>query len=498
MIGSTAHSQGLDAGASVRRSRLLLAAVVLLLSASIMTLSSPALAAPTLAESHIGLPWKVGETARFVAGPHHNLHHDCAKEPPACNSLDFVPTSKIVRAAQAGVVHFPYCGPRHKLVVIDHGGGWFTGYYHMAAPVVKEGQPVHAGDELGKIGENLSCGGEASGPHVHFFVKYVPGCKAATPQSGDCYKKLGDPFKHTTVDVALDGGELGGWHIQGKLGSSCMTHISPADKRCEGKQVMNYGSSSNELLAIGVCGAAGEGSAPAPGGICTLRPDGSQRRQVTNGVDSEPAWSPDGTRIAFARSDSQGASQIEVVNADGSGIAALTNGQNDGAPAWAPRGDKIAFAHSGEIAVLDLMTGKLTFLTAGPRDYDPSWSADGSLIAFASGTAPAQIDVVTPTGGHRHSLVVGIQPAWAPSGNTLAFTRVTSLGSHIMVTNGTTGRPVHELTAGQADSYAPAWSPNGKRIAFGRGQNMENPAVWVMNADGSHQTRLFGGYDPAW
>ena len=256
---------------------------------------------------------------------------------------------------------------------------------------------------------------------------------------------------------------------------------------------------SNGLLAIGVCGAAGEGVPPSPGGICTLRPDGSRLRQITKGVDSEPAWSPDRGKIAFVRLNSQGARHIYVVNADGSGIRSLTNGTNDRGPAWSPKGRKIAFSRNGRIGVLDVATGNVTVFTAGPRDYDPSWSADGSLLAFDSGTAPAEVDVMTSTGGHRRTLVIGVQPAWAPSGTALAFVRITVSGSHIALTNGITGTPVHYLTTGQTDdSYTPAWSPDAKRLAFGRGQDMENPGVWVMNADGSHQTLLFGGYDPAW
>jgi LasA protease len=213
---------------------------LLLCAAASMLAAAPAMSAPPVANAHLGLPWKVGESATFLAGPHYNLKHECGSQPPACNSLDFAPSSGVVRAAAAGVVHFPYCGAHHKLVVIDHGGGWFTGYYHMAAPTVKAGQFVDEGEPLGSIGEDLSCGGEASGRHVHFFVKYVPGCESASARSEVCFKKLGDPFKHTSVDVALDGQEIGGWRISGTLYHACMTHISPAEKRCEGQQVLNY------------------------------------------------------------------------------------------------------------------------------------------------------------------------------------------------------------------------------------------------------------------
>jgi CHAP domain-containing protein/WD40 repeat protein len=253
-------------------------------------------------------------------------------------------------------------------------------------------------------------------------------------------------------------------------------------------------------LAIGVCGARGEGAPPVPGGICTLLPDGTELRQLTKGNDTEPAWSPDRKKIAFTRVNSQGKSYLEVVGSDGTGLKQLTNGTTDQGPAWSPDGKQIAFSRDGRIALLDVATGSVTLLTPGPRDYDPSWSADGSLIAFASGTAPAEIDVMSSAGANRHTLVIGaIQPAWAPSGTTLAFTRPTSSGSHIAITNGITGTPIHDITGGTPDdSYSPAWSPDLKYIAFGRGEAMENPGVWLMKADGSHQTRLFGGFDPAW
>jgi hypothetical protein len=209
---------------------------------ALLSAAASAQAVPPVSTADLGLPWKVDESATLIAGPHHNLTHDCSGQPPACNSLDFAPASHIVRAAAAGVVHLPYCGPHHKLVVIDHGRGWFTGYYHMASPIVRAGEKVKAGDPLGEIGEDLSCGGKAHGPHVHFFIKYVPGCASASAESERCYRKLGDPFLNTSVDVPLDGADLGGWHIAGVLGHACMTHVAPKLERCEGQKVTNFGA----------------------------------------------------------------------------------------------------------------------------------------------------------------------------------------------------------------------------------------------------------------
>ncbi len=99
--------------------------------------------------------------------------------------------------------------------------------------------------------------------------------------------------------------------------------------------------------------------------------------------DGAPAWSPDGTKIAFTNS-----SQIYVMNADGSAVVRLTNTPaGDGAPAWSPDGTKIAF-HSNrdgspQIYVMNADGSGVTRLTNNyDTDLQPAWSSDGSRIAF--------------------------------------------------------------------------------------------------------------------
>src|SRR4030095_14478444 len=76
--------------------------------------------------------------------------------------------------------------------------------------------------------------------------------------------------------------------------------------------------------------------------------DGSEPLQLTSdGVNSEPAWSPDGTRIAFVRDQStpaHSASDIYVMNADGSNVVRRTNGGANFSPAWSRDGTRIAFS----------------------------------------------------------------------------------------------------------------------------------------------------------
>jgi Tol biopolymer transport system component len=83
--------------------------------------------------------------------------------------------------------------------------------------------------------------------------------------------------------------------------------------------------------------------------IYTMNADGSSQTRLTNNTasDTDPAWSPDGTKIAFAtdRDRSNFTYEVYTMNADGSGQTRLTGDSlNDQSPAWSPDGTKIAFA----------------------------------------------------------------------------------------------------------------------------------------------------------
>ena len=79
-------------------------------------------------------------------------------------------------------------------------------------------------------------------------------------------------------------------------------------------------------------------------GIYTRNPDGSELTRLTSGADIEPAWSPDGTQIAFTRFYGATQGEIFVMNADGSNQRRLTANANDRNPTWSPDGTKIAFS----------------------------------------------------------------------------------------------------------------------------------------------------------
>lgn len=128
--------------------------------------------------------------------------------------------------------------------------------------------------------------------------------------------------------------------------------------------------------------------------VHVMNADGSGLQRVAQGARAEgaPSWSPDGRRLAYAWSDSSAgalaASGIAVANADGSGVVRITQTgfdanayrSGDDSPDWSPDGSRVVFARQGTIQVVSPDGSRLTQI--GPRGGDPRWSPDGKSIAF--------------------------------------------------------------------------------------------------------------------
>ena len=205
------------------------------------------------------------------------------------------------------------------------------------------------------------------------------------------------------------------------------------------------------------------------------------------------------SKIAF-ESDRNGNAEIYVMNADGTGVTRLTNNvATDFDPAFSPDGLKIAFqslrdAGNSEIYIVNVDGTGVTNLTNNAAfDSDPAFSPDGSRIAFSSfrdGSCELYAMNVDGTVVTRltNNTVPDVQPAFSPDGSKIAFAsfRAGNWDIYVMNANGT-GET--RLTNDAATNARPAFSPDGSKIAFwsDRDGNME---IYVMNADGSVQTRL--------
>jgi TolB protein len=249
-------------------------------------------------------------------------------------------------------------------------------------------------------------------------------------------------------------------------------------------------------LALG--GHALADTAPLPGRLLFVKDGdlwvldgGSPRALATGGAWSQPSWSPDGASLAYVYRGNN-FSDIFVTDAHGEAQTRLTSSQstilddNDWnfRPAWSPDGSQIAFVSDRKTAypTLWLMNAEDgSRLRAVPtpgvngESLDAiSWAPDGEHVAVTlfGGSGPSQVAIVPVDTSLREQARMltdrpsgALDPAWSPDGGWIAYAGRDGYASEVFASR-PDGSDVVRLTNDAVLDRSPAWSPDGQHLAY--------------------------------
>ncbi|MDQ1638475.1 MAG: hypothetical protein QOF62_1814 [Pyrinomonadaceae bacterium] len=174
------------------------------------------------------------------------------------------------------------------------------------------------------------------------------------------------------------------------------------------------------------------------------------------------------SKIVFA-SNRDGSVQIYSMNTDGSGLARLTiNSSNDDHPRWSPNGTKILFQSDRD--------------STPPDPENPGPTKQDIYVMNADGSGQTRLTTDSADDCNAE---------WSPDGSKIVFQSLRNGSYYQVYLMNPDGTGQANLSNSSAADLQPSWSPNGSKIAFASERDHAGvPAVYVMNSNGSNQTRL--------
>ncbi len=218
-------------------------------------------------------------------------------------------------------------------------------------------------------------------------------------------------------------------------------------------------------------------------------------QQITDRPELEefPTLSPDGATVVFSRQVDGRWRLFRQRIGESQAVAIGSGGENDRQPAFSPDGRRIAFRSDrdgGGIFIVDANGGNA--VRAGTSGYNPAWSPDGRTLVVSTEdieTADgrysiAQLWTIDVASGSQTLLTKGdaVQPAWSPHGSRIAYWWSPEGQRDIWTIKADGSDPVR-VTDDPAVDWNPVWAPDGRALYWVSDRGGSGMNLWRIEID---------------